>query len=129
MKSSVILKDESDKMALITRISQAEISKPVYVEFSFYKPKRSRDQNALMWSIYKQVQNHIYASQGNWFSSDEIHSFFKNKFLPTTTVEINGEAMEATKSTAALKVGEMQDYLEKLIIYCGNELGMIVEAG
>lgn len=127
MKAQVIIKDENDKANVISRLFQMPVSRPVLVELSYYQNKRSTEQNALMWSIYRQMQKHIHESEGNWFSCDNLHEFFKEKYLPTEIIEINGEARKAVKSTKSLKVGEMQEYLELLIVYCSSELGLVLE--
>lgn len=100
-------------------------NQPVYeVTVQEYKKNRSLSQNRLLWLWYKEIADHIKDSTGQIFSDEEMHDWFREKFLPTKFVEFRGEIVKSRKSTKSLKVKEFTEYLEQIDFYCGSDLGL-----
>ncbi len=84
-----------------------------------YKTRRSLNQNALYWrwlSILAEETGH---------DNDDLHEFFKAKFLEPRTVDLHGEEI-AVRSTAKLAADEFKLYLDKVYAFVTSELGILL---
>lgn len=96
-------------------------------EIKPYKRTRNHAQNALLWVWLDAIRKHIYESTGEAYSSEELHEAFKQKFLPTTQVRLNGKLSWVPMSTTKLSVGEMAEYLTKIEVYALTDLDCVLE--
>jgi len=126
LKNRTIINNEAEKLAFVEKMASATIDKPILIETSVYKPKRSNEINALMWIWYGEIQKHIRESQGQIYSTDDIHEFFLNLLLPRTTIEINGKERTIRAHTSKFTNKEMVDYLNLLEMYCAEHLSLIL---
>jgi len=92
----------------------ATITKPILIETSSYKPKRSSAINSLMWIWNAEIQNHIRETQGQIYSTDDIHEYFVNLLLPRAVIEINGRERAIRAHTSKFNNQQMVEYLELL---------------
>ena len=111
------LSTDIDKEIFKARVNQL-YKKGAKVEITEKKPKRSVTSNALMWAWL----NCIAMETGN--DSQDLHEFFKGKFLGTKEIEINGEKVEVKPSTAKLDSKMFSLYLEELKHFASEELGV-----
>lgn len=86
------------------------------------KSTRSVNQNSLMWKWLDIIRLHILDSTGQAFSADEMHEWFKAKFLPSTVVEVDGDAIRCRTTTTKLNTAEMAAYLDIIDKYCADSL-------
>jgi len=87
------------------------------------KPKnmtRSSSQNALYWSIIDQVR-HESAN-----TKDAIHQFFQTEFLESKVEEFANKPVLVLKSTTSLSTKEMATYLDEIITWVENDLGIVL---
>jgi len=126
VKQTTIIFNEADKEAFIAKIKAAVITKPVQVETSLYKPKRSLAINKLMWLWNGEIQKHLKESQGQIYSTEDIHEYFVDLLLPRKMVNINGREKAIRAHTSKMTNKEMCDYLEILEMYCSEHLGLIL---
>jgi len=124
MKKTTIIQTESDKQKFIKSLENAIIDKPVLVETSLYKKKRSLAINRLMWMWNGEIQEFLKEHKGQIYSTDDIHEFMINLLLPREVVEINGKTRVIRAHTSKMNNKEMCLYLETLDHYCGSELGL-----
>ena len=82
-----------------------------------YKSKRSVEQNSRLWQLYNDLGNHIGESP------DKIHELCGFKFLRYQTV-VNGETIEAVRSTTKLNTQEMTDYQDAIVRWAA-EIGFV----
>jgi len=122
MKRTFIIRNDIDRERLLANIRNGDLSRPWKVDVSFYKKRRSLAQNALLWMWMHEIREHIRDSTGKAYSDDELHEWFKDRYLPTKVVELNGKAVTVRKSTAALTTMEFSDYLNVIDAYCADEL-------
>jgi len=73
-----------------------------------YKRNRSLEQNDTYWMILTDIGNEL------GYTKNDMHEFFMREYLPPRSIEVNGKVMEAY-STRELKVGEMKDYLDRIV--------------
>jgi len=105
-------------------MESATIDKPVMIEVSLYKPKRSLAINRLNWLWMGEIQQFLKEHLGQIHSTDDLHEYFVNLLLPRTAIEINGKARDIRAHTSKMTNREMSQYLETLDHYCGSELGL-----
>lgn len=126
MKNITIISNTSDKEDFIERIKKADITKPILVETSLYKPKRSLAINSLMWLWNGEIQKHIRDTQGQVYSADDIHEYMVLLLMTKRVVEINGREKTIRAATSKMTNKEMVDYLELLEQYCAEHLNLIL---
>lgn len=126
MKQITIISNEADKKAFIEKIEKSVIDKPIQVETSLYKPKRSLAINRLMWLWNGCIQKHLKETQGQIFSTDDIHEYFLSLLLPRTVIEIKGRERAIRAHTSKFNNKEMCNYLETLEMYSAEHLGLML---
>ena len=88
-----------------------------------YVKRRSLSQNALMWKWINEVADHVQRATGQ--DSDDVHDFFKRKFLKPKVIEIAGETVQKY-STKNLTVPEMTEYMNHIYAFVTSELGILL---
>ena len=97
---------------------------PQVVAIKAYRKKRSVAQNSLMWLWYGVISNHILDSTGGFYSSNDIHEWFKQLFLPKRIIDFKSRVLEIQTGTSELNVMEMMEYLNNLDHYCIEKLDL-----
>ena len=92
------------------------------VVISEYKAGRSIAQNRMLWLWYGEIRNHLAETTGEQYSNEDLHEFFKDKFLDRRAMVINGDPRVIHGSTSQLNVSDMSEYLNRLDIYCADDL-------
>ena len=101
-------------------------SPPYVVEIRQQATKRSLDQNALLWKWYDVIRQHVGDTTGQHYSAEELHEWFKAKFLASRFVCVAGESIRCRATTTKLSVAEMHDYMEMIDRYCADRLHLIL---
>lgn len=83
------------------------------------KRLRSNQQNAMYWAY---VIPAISSETGH--THEELHFFFKRKFLPKQYIKIGNTRILAEPSTTKLTTKEFMDYVEQIMVWSAQELGM-----
>lgn len=113
--NNLVFKSEDHKEMFKRWLGQWE-GKDVSLEINEKKSKRSDEQNRYYW-LYL---NLIEKETGH--SVEELHSYFKGKFLTKNITELYGDKVRITKSTTELSRGEFVEYLVDISILTGIEL-------
>jgi len=79
---------------------------------------RTQKQNALYWSIIEQIK----IETGN--TKDAIHVHCQSEFLETRVEEVAKQQRVVLKSTTSLSTKEMGIYLDEIIAWVENDLGL-----
>jgi hypothetical protein len=94
------------------------------------KNRRTNQQNAYLWGIVYKVALDGFIELGNeGLTVDDIHDFFKEKFLPRDKVIVinsTGEVIPVAISTKALSSEGMRTYIEKIARWCATYLNLII---
>lgn len=124
MKDSIVARIEkgtgriSINSAILKRFIERNQGK--WVDIIPRNPKRSLTQNAYYW-VYLNV---ISEETGN--DIDDLHEFFKHKYLPFKTITIKGKKGEHTfkriTSTSELSKNDFGEYLDKICAATGIPL-------
>ena len=104
---------------------ELDFSKPWKVTIESYSRRRTNNQNALMWRWINEIADYVCEHTG--MDSDDIHEFFKVKFLNPKTITIAGEQIE-TRSTKHLTTKEMGEYMDRIHAWASTDLGLRLPA-
>lgn len=92
----------------------------VTVEIKKKRNTRSNQQNSLYWGV---ILAEISNETGH--TANELHEIFKHKFLPKKFVVIKGKEYETTPTTTKEDTKEFTDFIENIIRWSSQELGII----
>lgn len=99
-----------DRSKILQIISQAPDGYVVEVR----KPSRSLEQNALYWTLIREIADTV-SVEGKRFIPEVWHRYFKNRFLPGRIIELpDGKVIESDPSTSDLSVDEFSMYIEEV---------------
>ena len=59
MKKTFILRSKDDLLPLVRYVQKFSLEKPVQIDISMYKKRRSNDQNAKMWAMLQDVSDQV----------------------------------------------------------------------
>ena len=102
---------------MLKRFAQLDPNTRWQVTIRPYKSKRSTDQNSRLWDLYTAIGKYIGEE------SESVHQLMGWKFLRYQTA-VNGETVEAIKSTTKLNTAEMTDYMESIERWA-SEIGFV----
>jgi hypothetical protein len=122
MKQKFILRDDQIKLRATRAIMGIPIDPMHEVIIRPHKSKRSLDQNSLHWKRLDIIRLHIMDSTGQALSAEDLHEFFKKKFLAARLVEINGESVKVTRTTTQLNTKEFKEFMDDIDHYCIEHL-------
>lgn len=100
-----------------------------WVEIRKCRKQRTTNQNAYMWAVvYPAIREGLEEAWGEQLTVEEVHDFLKDRFNSTllvdrTTGDIKGRRPQ---STADLDTATFAEYLNKVIRFAGEELGIEV---
>ena len=97
-----------------------ETKKPIRIVIVKKKKRRSLNQNSYYWGVVLKV----IGDELGYFP-EEMHQCLATMFLKRI-IKIGEECIETYRSTAKLKTGEFEDYLQKIRIFASSELGIFV---
>lgn len=122
-KETVIIRNESLRKMVLLTIGALDLAKPWKVTIERESKRRTLSQNALMWMWLDRVAAHVMEHTGH--DKDEIHEFFKHKFLPIRYVVIGGQSLPY-RSTKNLTTAEQSAYMDKIYAFCTSDLGLFL---
>jgi hypothetical protein len=122
-RPAYVLRDETIRANVLRLIAALDLSKPWQVTVEPFRKPRTLSQNALMWKWLNDVAEAV--SQHTGMDADDIHEFFKKKFLTPRIVEIGGEAVERY-TTTNLSTAEMSRYMDRIYAFVTSELGILL---
>ena len=117
-----ILQRDKPKAAIVegmvkTLFNKTDVKEAV-ISIKENKMSRTGHQNRLYWHIIEQVR----AETAN--TKDAIHDYLRGEFLETEVEEVCKKTVLVLKSTTSLNTKEMGVYLDEVIAWCGNDLGI-----
>lgn len=95
------------------------------------KPRRATrtlQQNAYLWGVIYQSLVDYQKDQGVSMTTEEVHDMFRILFLRETVVNhATGEVVgETVRSTASLDIAQFALYVDQVIAWLGDTLGIVV---
>jgi len=87
---------------------------------------RSSEQNRRYWLLLNVISEKL-KPQGAQFSSDNWHTYFRQRFLGSTDLLLpNGKTVTIPQTTTSLDVGDFNDYMTKVEVWA-NEHGIYLD--
>jgi hypothetical protein len=117
-----ILSHDTARQRAIAAVTSAPDGMEVLIRK--YKSKRTLSQNALHWKRLDIIRMHIADSTGQIFSAEELHDFFKRRFLPVRLVEIDGDVEKVAQTTTDKDTKQMAEFMDAIDRYCIERLGL-----
>lgn len=114
-----LIRSANDRAQLWRVLESLSPSKIWRVSVTQYRARRSSDQNALAWKLYRAV------AQETGYTPEEVHEVFKQKFGEPKRIKIGSvEAVEYT--TREKDVAWFSDYLDRCQAFAAQELGVVI---
>jgi hypothetical protein len=111
--------NDASRNEAIDYINSLDLKGNVYkLQIINKRGKRSVNQNSLMW-LYLEC---ISQETGN--DRDDLHNFFKEKFIGWEKIVIFGEESMRLKGTSKLDTKQFTHYLDKIVVFAASELGV-----
>lgn len=105
--------------AVIEKLHGLNLNGKVYqVKITDKRAKRSLDQNALYWLWLSCIMDQT------GHEKDELHDFFRAKYIGVETCKTFDSEYERIKSTTILDTAQFKQYLDKIQIFASSELGI-----
>ena len=122
-KEVLIIRNEALRKVALLTIGALDLTKPWVLTIERETKRRTLSQNALLWKWVDEVVRHVHEHTGH--DKDEIHEFFKQKFLQPRHITIGGDDC-FLYSTRNLTKAEMTNYMNKIYAWATTELGLFL---
>lgn len=109
--ASQILHTEADRVRILAYVRLQPLDGSAIVTVEPAKKRRSLSQNALMHKWVGEVASKVSEYSGH--THDDVHEFFKRKFLAPQIIEIGGEVVERY-TTTKMTPAEMSSYMDRI---------------
>lgn len=129
MNSTIVLHDESACKRLYALLranwrQMAQAGKPLAVIVSEHKAKRNGEQNRLYWATLREIADSAWID-GRQYSDEAWHFYFRQRFIGH---EDGPRGTTAPISTTTLSVAEFAAYVDRIMQYAAEELGVELSA-
>jgi hypothetical protein len=115
MKRKIIT--ELDRDMVLAQIKRLELKKIYTVEITERRIKRTISQNGLYWLFLTCISHET----GN--DKDDLHEFFKMKYIPPEHINIFGQVQER-RSTTNLNTVQFKYLLDNVQVFANTELAI-----
>jgi hypothetical protein len=113
-----VIQNERSREAVTEYIQKLNEAKRYEVFISLRREIRTIPQNRLYWLYLACISDEI------GIDKDDLHVFFKQKYLQKEEVVINGETIIRTFSTAELNTKQFTEYINKITVFASSEWGI-----
>ena len=104
-------------------LAMAQAGKPLGVLVAEHEAKRSNPQNRLLWAVLNEIAANAWVD-GKQYSAEAWHEHFKRQFIGVEETPGGGRV---GISTTTLDVAAFSEYIERVMQYAAEHLGVIVE--
>lgn len=109
--STYIVETQERFNGILSLLQNYKVSGKTEISVKPYKKSRSNAQNRLYWCWLSVLSQEI------GYTKDELHEFFKHKFLGSEYKTVFGAEVLIANSSADLKVQEFTDYLTQIEVF------------
>ena len=108
---------DHERIEFVRRINEITLDgkRKFVAEFKPFRNQRSIKSNNLYWMWL----DCIHDETGN--DVDDLHAYFKDKYLPPQTKEVLGKTVNLTPSTTRLDSKQFFEYMEKIKLEMSQE--------
>jgi hypothetical protein len=117
----VVVESQARRDRLIHIVERLPFDPAYQVTIEEYAPTRNAQQNRRYWLLLSLMGKHTGHDR------DELHDFFKEKFLGTREIVVAGERAIIRPSTRRLKTKEFAEYMDKVENFAIEELQIWLE--
>lgn len=114
----IVLDSEERRVRVISALTRMPLDPILQVTIEEYDPKRSGQANRRYWKLLQE------ASKKCGHHVDELHDFFKEKFLGSRVIEIAGERATVRPSSRRLGVKAFKAYMDQVEQFLIEKLGV-----
>ena len=107
-----------DKRAVMAYLDRLPEGKTYNVTIARHRERRTMDQNRLLWLWVNCISDETGQDK------DDLHEYFKQKFLGLDTKTLWGVQVYKPVSTASLDTLQFTQYLERIRAFAAAELGI-----
>lgn len=107
-----------DKRAVMAYLDRLPEGKTYNVTIVRHRERRTVDQNSLLWLWVNCISDETGQDK------DDLHEYFKQKFLGFDTKTLWGVQVFKSVSTASLDTLQFTQYLERIRAFAAAELGI-----
>ena len=118
--TKIILRGPVQRDFAIEVLGKLDLSKVWEVEIKRHQKKRSLNQNSLYWKWLGIISNDTGED------ADDLHKYFKSKFLQPVLVDVAGDTEKIYRSTTKLSTLDMSEYMDKINSFAVSQLGIIL---
>lgn len=118
---TIILRDDTQRIPFVKFLNNLTLEKPVEITIKDYRKKRSLSQLALYWVWVNRVVEIVADETGH--SPEEIHTYFKTRFLTPQVIEIDGKIVNHY-TTTKLTMAEMSAYMTQIYEFVTSTMGL-----
>jgi len=105
----------------VRMLANLPAGKQYVVEIKEKKPRRSNDQNALLWALYTQIIERGGEAMAGW-TKEDLHEFFLGNHFGWQKLEGLGRPrMKPLRRSAGLNKQEFSDYVESIIRFMADK--------
>ena len=129
MNKTFILREPAHVQAMTAFLNAnwracADGGKPLSVTVAEHRARRTGEQNRFYWRALGDIAANAWVD-GRQYDPESWHEFFKRFFLGVEEAVLpGGEVLTRGISTTTLSIPEMADYLDRVIGYATEELGL-----
>jgi len=129
MNKTITLRGESNAQQLWSFLranwrAMADAGKPLAVNITEAKSKRSIQQNKFHWARMAWLEENAWVS-GQRFDKEAWHEFFADRFAAKKELRLpDGEIKLTRESTSDMCVAEFSAFCTQIDVYCSQELGL-----
>lgn len=121
-----VIGQNGDLTRMIACVSALAKDGPVSVELKRHKPRRSVDQNALLWSLYTDIIRLGGETMAGW-TKDDLHDLFLGEHFGWTEMRIGKHRRKKpARRSSRLSKAEFSDFVDFIVRYMAD-LGVYLE--
>lgn len=123
MPQTLIIANEQSRQRAAAFVAALSLDKQWDVEIKRHRKHRTLAQNRLYWMWVAEVADAVSDHTG--YESEDVHEYFKQRFLPGRRIEIEDMIVERF-TTTKLNTAEMATYTDKIYRWASTELGLVL---
>ena len=104
---------DAEKQYYTGLLSQMPVGAEYYIAIKEKRPTRTLAQNNYYWLYLSGLEREL------GYTSDELHEYYKHKFLKGQTIQVNEMFIEKYPTTTDLTIKEFMEYIRNIEVDCG----------
>lgn len=119
IQMNYVIYNQDSLQSVLSSLANFTVKEKMELIVRPFKSTRSQAQNRLYWKWMK------FLADETGHDKDEMHEFFKHKFLGAEYKTIFGHETIVANSSAKLKVAEFADYLTRIEVFAAQKGHML----